>query len=713
VFGYRELAGVALALAGCEVTPQFVHNGRAKFDLALSIDDLGESAVLNLEYATDLLEAASAERLLGHFEQLLEEVLRRPDRSLATLQLAPRAERQLIAACESGPVREVPAYPLGLETLAGYAEGTIVLRSAARDVSAAELRRAVGQLSDALRSRGIGPGEFVALCLARGPAWVVAVLAVLETGAAYAPFDISQPAARIGHGIARCRARVVITRAGAYRPEADSGVDVIDLAELERFERGTQLPRTAARRPSQRPVYAIMTSGSTGQPRMAAVARAGLCNLLGWYADVLQLTEADTVLLATSVGFDLTQKNLFVTLLAGARLLIDEPHTLDPERLCALIEREAVTVLNCTPSLAYALVASAAARDLKQLRSLRVLVLGGEPIDARALRVWTEHASCRARIVNSYGPTECSDVVSACDWRGRGDDIGSPIPNARCRVVDVAGGVAALGVPGELWLSGTPLGLGYLADPDADTSKFVRDRGHWYRTGDLVRRGAAGELRFLGRLDTQLKIRGYRIELGEIESVLKNSPGVRDAVVVSRPDARGRPALVAYVVPMRPAADGGELCAGLRERMERHLPSYMLPQSLLTIGSLPRTASGKLDRNALPAPRFEAEAEADAARASGLVSPIARIVCEVLGLRELGADADFFQLGGHSLAAVELIARLESELGCRLRVAAVFEHPVLGDFAAHVLEQLRGDGEARPRTIAGGPQLVREPAPCS
>ena len=705
VFGYRELNGPALCFSGCEVTRELVHNGRAKFDLSLAIDDLGDSAELSLEYATDLLEAESAERLLGHFEQLVDDVLRRPGARLSAISMATRAERQLIAAREVGPQRDVPAYTLGLPTLAGYAPDAVVLRGATGNTSAAELRTAVGQLSDALRARGVGPREFVAVCLPRGPAWVIAVLAVLDAGAAYAPFDVAQPRARIAHGVARCRARVLITDGSVYRPDPSAGLSVIDLAAFERFERGTELPRAAPRRRSAAaPAYAVMTSGSTGQPRVAAVAHAGLCNLLAWYADVLQLTAADRVLLATSVGFDLTQKNLFATLLAGAQLVIDESQTLDPQRLCELIEREAVSVLNCTPSLAYALVANAAARDLAQLRSLRMLVLGGEPVDAEALRPWTQHPSCGARIVNSYGPSECSDVVSACDWDGRPDDIGNPIPNARCRVVDVAGVPAALGVPGELWLSGTPLGLGYLADPDAQSSKFVRDHGHWYRTGDLVRRRATGELQFLGRIDTQVKIRGYRIELGEIESALKAVPGVSDALVVCRPDARGRPALAGFVVPSRPAADGGELCATARAALSRSLPSYMLPQTLTTIASLPRTASGKPDRSALPAPRAEAatQSEAPAAR----LAPLSRIWCEVLGLREFSADADFFRLGGHSLAAVELVSRVESELGCHVRVAALFEHPTLRDFAAHLLEQQRESGLAFPIVsadhLAGG-----------
>ncbi|HKU37744.1 MAG TPA: condensation domain-containing protein, partial [Polyangiales bacterium] len=315
VFGYRELTGPDLTLSGCQVTAQPVHNQRAKFDLALALDDRGESATLSLEYASDLLDARSAERLLDHFEQLLEDALHKPGARLAELTLSPRAERQLIAASEQGPSREVPAYALGVESLASYAQDAVVLWGARRALRAHELRAAVGQLSDALRARGVGAGELVALCLPRSPEWVIAALAVLDAGAAYAPFDPTQPRARIVHGIASCGARLVLTRDDAYRPEPGAGISVLDLADFDRFEHSAERKRPAVQRGAARPVYAILTSGSTGQPRAAKVAYAGLCNLLAWYSEVLQLTAADRVLFATSVGFDLTQKNLLATLL--------------------------------------------------------------------------------------------------------------------------------------------------------------------------------------------------------------------------------------------------------------------------------------------------------------------------------------------------------------------------------------------------------------
>lgn len=699
VFGYRELAGAALELPEVTASPIVVHNRRAKFDLTLSIDDYGDEAELSLEYAADLLESASAARILDHFESLLDEILREPKAPIGALVLPGRRERQRIAASEHGPLRTVLPYEFGLALLRHRSDAARVLRTRERDWSAAELRASTRRIAAALRTHDVQPGDFVAVCAARSAEWVAAVLAILELGAAYVPLDPHQPLARIRHGVARSNARVVVAHDEAFVRGPDSDLTVLDLRDLAN-SRNTPEPveRTAAIDPSRDAVYAILTSGSTGSPQLAAVAHAGFSNLLAFYVELLALTPHDRVLFATSVGFDLSQKNVFAALLAGAELVIDDTEVFDPERLTDSIEQHAITVLNCTPSLAYTLVAAAAASDFRRLRSLRVLVLGGEPIDWQLLSAWTDHPSCAARIVNSYGPTECSDVVTACiveNTPQTGRNLGKPIQNARCRVVDVAGTVAGIGVPGELWLAGTPLGLGYLGDPAATAMKFVCDQGtRWYRTGDLVRRSADGELQYLGRIDTQVKVRGYRIELAEIEAALRQQPEVADAVVISRPDLRSRPVLIGYVV-LTPAAIGcepDELGRRLRRRLAHTLPSYLIPQAILTIDRVPRTSSGKLDRNALPAVRWSAQAGAASSDAEPALRPLlARVsaaFCNVLGVLAIASDADFFEHGGHSLAAIELVALLEHDLGIRLPVASVFERPVVRDYAAFVAEEL-------------------------
>jgi acyl-coenzyme A synthetase/AMP-(fatty) acid ligase/acyl carrier protein len=434
--------------------------------------------------------------------------------------------------------------------------------------------------------------------------------------------------------------------------------------------------------------------------------------------DALHLRATDRVLVATSVGFDLTQKNLFAALIAGAELAIDDADGFDPERIVRAIERCGVTVLNCTPTLASALVAHAAARDVRRLRAIRMLGLGGEPIDFDLLRAWTDHPSCTARILNTYGPTECTDVVSAAivspgAARDAGRTLGKPIPNARCRVVDVAGTVAALGVPGELWISGSPLGLGYLGDPAATAQKFVRERAtRWYRTGDLVRWSESGELHYLGRLDLQLKLRGYRIEPAEIEAALEQQPEVAAAAVAPRMSSRGA-VLIGYVVLASGAKlDEDELAIQLRRRLAKSLPSYLIPTAIVCLDRLPCTASGKLDRAALDAVPVPARCAHEAVVEPELEPVLARVraaVAEVLGLASVASEANFFEVGGHSLAAVHLVDRLESELGISIAVTAILERPELRDFAAWIAERLAdaADTEGHARSALGS----RLPAP--
>ncbi len=690
VFGYRELAGSALAFAGATVTPRFAHNRCAKFDLALALDDFGDDADVSLEFATDLVERSTAGRLLAQYEALLDEIVRRPEAKVGSMSLASASERAAVAAAEQGPVCATKLRSFGAGLIARRAADAVVLRTGSRAWRAADVAGGVAAVAEALRTHGVTAGQFVAVCVPRSAEWVIAVLGILELGAAYVPLDPAMPVARIEHGIARAGAGVVITW-GEHELGGD-GVEKIELGAVLGASTGRCTGTKRVEADGRAAVYGIMTSGSTGAPRVAAVTLAGFSNLLDWYEDTLQLSAADRVVFATSVGFDLTQKNIFAALSTGAELVIDDGLELDPERLVQIIARDRVTILNCTPSLAYALVTTAAARDLRALSSLRALVLGGEPIDPQALSAWTSHPSCHVRIYNSYGPTECSDVVTACVFGGgRGHDIGSAVPNARCRVIDCTGSTSAIGVPGEIWLSGTPLGLGYLGNAEATAAKFVQhDGATWYRTGDLVRRGERGELLYLGRIDTQVKIRGYRIELSEIETALKLQPGVRDAIVISQPDARGRAMLVGYVVPAH-ALDGDEqraFASRQREALARELPSYMVPMLLLPIERVPRTPSGKLDRNALPPLRLMPGAEPLPEIERGVIAKLAHAACSVLGVSALAADADFFEHGGHSLAAIELVSRLEAELGIELRVAALFERPVLSDFAAYLAERV-------------------------
>lgn len=726
VFGYREGAASELALWPARVEPMPVHNRSAKFDLAFDLVTRGSHAELALEYASDLLDRRSAELLLAHYLGLLDSIVASPGAALAELELADATESSFLCEVERGPAACEPSSGAQVFVPDGVLQRALSLCERADDDEAVVLRcgRAVwsaARLEPAIRERaarleraGVRAGEFVALRLERGPEWLISVLAVLRLGAAYIPFDRSNPEERVRSGLARVGARAVIDQArGIYAPvKLEPGV-----AATEALGSASQAAANASE--GRAPIYAILTSGSSGAPRMAAVARSGFDNLVAWYAASLQLRASDRVLVATSVGFDLTQKNVFAALACRAELIFDPAPRPDPAGLCDLIESQAVTVFNCTPSLAYQLVAYAAVRSLHKLRSLRVLVLGGEPIDLARLRAWTEHPSCRARILNSYGPSECSDVVAAgyVDLTSQGAvPIGLPIPNTRCRVVELGSHSArraACGVAGELWIGGAALGLGYLGDAAATSERFVSDADGdiWYRSGDLVRRRPDGQLEFLGRLDAQLKLRGYRIEPVELEAALTRAPGVSEAAVVSSGSE-----LVAFVA-------GSELASGsiacrldpaappramplersepLRRALAARVPSYMWPRAFFALGGLPSTASGKIDRQLLAALARAALAGAEPAGAEavssapdGLCATVQRCWSAALGGAVVTLESDFFRAGGHSLAAIELTRALELALGEAPQLAWLFERPVLRDYVARLRAAGAGAGAA-------------------
>ena len=698
VFGYHERGETELRLVGLDVVPLHVHNRAAKFDLALEVTDTGCDAELAFEYASDLIEAAAAEHLLSHYRALLDHAVHSPQTAVSGLRLTSQTEAQWLAVCAAGATREITPIGLGLGLLANHADSASVLHCTADTWSAQRLRDAGARIVAALRDAGVRPREFVAICMPRSGDWVAGVLAVLEVGAAYAALDPSNPRERLRHGISSCGARVALVSDSQSLRDAPE-LRVLDVRSIIDGAGSVERP-VRADVDVAAPVYGIMTSGSTGTPRVAAVTHKGFGNLLRWYVDALQLDAHDKVFWVTSPGFDLSQKNVFASLLAGSQLIIDDAAVTDPGLLCDTIERHAVTILNCTPSLAHELVRSAAESGMHKLRSLRILVLGGEPIDWAALRPWTSHPSCKARVMNSYGPTECTDVVAAAfvePTQGPAA-LGEPIPNVICRAVDISGNDAGTGVPGELWIGGLPVGLGYLNDPAATQARFVLERDQrWYRSGDLVRRRANGQLAFMGRIDTQVKVRGYRIELAEVETAIKTLPEVHDVLVRCVADRSGTATLVAYV--QADAAGSDAFALRLRRELASIVPSYMIPQVVLPIERIPRTVSGKVDRNAHldAAPSAGSRATSD----TTLLARVTRTWANVLSLTSVSSDANFFECGGHSLAAIQATSQLGAELDCRLPVASMFEYPILRDYAEWLARELprmqaRNDGQMKP-----------------
>ncbi|MEV0758075.1 amino acid adenylation domain-containing protein [Streptosporangium sp. NPDC050280] len=701
-----------LDLPGVTTSWTHIHNGTTHFDLSLEAFVRPRGMTVEATFRRELFDDERVDALLGHLETLLGDAVSRPDRRIADLKLLGAAEAALLEEWNdtARPVRDTTVTSLFEEQAARTPGAVAVEGTGGATLTYAELDLRASGLARVLRERGAGPGRVVALALPRTPDLVVALLAVLKSGAAYLPLDLDHPADRIAYmirdaaplcAIATSETAALIpqgtetltpqtlttetlttenlTPDGALRPAHVPPVIAVPRAETpaqDDAHPGTPPGPTAGQ--ESYPVrggdlaYVIYTSGSTGRPKGVAIPHAALTTFLLTMRERLALDADDRLVAVTTIAFDIAALELYAPLISGATVVLAGRESVrDPAALGALLA--GATIVQGTPSLLGSL-------DPAALRGLRVLV-GGEALPAAL--AGTLHAVA-ASAVNVYGPTEATIWATSTELPSSG--IGRPFPNTRAYVLDAALRPAPVGVPGELYLAGTQLARGYAGRPGLTTERFVADPfgppgERMYRTGDLARWARDGSLEYLGRTDDQVKIRGFRIEPAEVQAVLAAHPGVAQAAVVVREDAPGEKRLVAYVVP------NGDLDeADLRATAAETLPEYMLPSAIVLLEALPRTVNGKLDRAALPAPeaRVSSRGPRDDREAA-----LCAVFAETLGLRTVGIDDDFFALGGHSLLATRLAGRVRAALDAELTIADVFEAPTVATLAPRLVRGTR------------------------
>jgi amino acid adenylation domain-containing protein/FkbM family methyltransferase len=538
-------------------------SGTSKFDFTLVLSRGGDALIGAVEYNTDLFSAALVAHVLEHYRTLLASVAGDPYAPIGGVEVFSAAQKALIER------RNATDTPLDAGSLLGLVFARMTHPPDGVAVSAGDRQMTYGQLLAASRNvaqglaeLGAEPGDLIGLGVGASIELLPCVLGTLAAGCAYVPLDPGYPAERLAFMIADAGTRIVVAA-----PEAAGKLQAASV--LVTAARELTAPPPSPRREHGGPregelAYVIYTSGSTGHPKGARVGSRGLANLVQWYVAALALRPDDRLLVMSSFSFDLTQKDLLAPLSVGAQVVFLPAEFFEPLEFAREIERRRITVVNCTPSVCYALL-DALGGDYRPLRSLRWLVLGGEPIAAERLRDWLDSPHCQARILNTYGPTECSDVAAAFELRTAGPEplaepipIGRPIWNAQLAVVDDGDRLAPLGAVGELWIAGMGVGQGYHQRQDLTAARFVLRRldpfpaTRWYRTGDLVRYDGDGDLVFVGRADQQIKLRGFRVELEEIENVLARAPHVAGAVVLA--DGAGESTTIrAFVVPANDA----------------------------------------------------------------------------------------------------------------------------------------------------------------
>ncbi|MDM0053944.1 non-ribosomal peptide synthetase [Variovorax sp. J22R115] len=701
-----------LALAGLNVEAAFEHPETSKFDLTFCFKALPGGLVLAIEYATDLYDEPRIRRMGGHFLQLIDSILADPRTPLGRLNLLGESERRQLLdefnRTASPFPRERTIVEL-FETTARAASEATALVCGERSMTYGELDLQSSWLARRLQHLGAAPGDLVGLHVPRSLDLVVGLLGILKAGAAYVPLDPAFPSERLGYIVEDAGVRLLVVRGG--RPElAQAGT----LAWLD-MDGEDAVPGADSSAPPLRGgrpeslAYVIYTSGSTGRPKGVEITHRSLVNCLIAMAQRPGLAADDTLLAVTTVSFDIATLELLLPLLCGARVVLaTEDEAADGARLAALLRSSGATVMQATPATWQMLLAAGWQGEPR----LKILC-GGEALPGR---LGAQLLARSASVWNMYGPTETT-IWSTCrrlesrvsqPLAEAVEPIGRPIANTELYVLDALLQPVPLGLPGDLYIGGEGLAAGYHGRPGLTAERFIASpfcadpARRLYRAGDRARWRDDGELEYLGRSDQQVKLRGFRIELGEIEAVLAEHPAIRQAVVDARADAAGDPALVAWYVG-RDERDAQAIpAAALRDHLQRRLPGYMIPAAFARVAALPMTPNGKIDRRALPSPDRRADpAAGDAPPRSEWECRLARLWQQVLAVPEVGVHTDFFALGGHSLKAAALAARVQQETGVALTLVDVFHHPTIAALAARC--EASGSALAQPHLPALGP----------
>jgi amino acid adenylation domain-containing protein len=678
MFIWQEESGNKLSLAGLETEPAtLISHDTAKFDLTLALTGNRNSIEAGIEYNTDLFDAASIERMLVHFETLLSAIVARPGTRLAELNLLDADERSQVVEefnrTDMDFGDDVCVHTL-VAAQAAATPNNIAVEFGDQSLSYAELNRRANKLAQHLLDLGIQPGMPVAISCERSLELPVAALAVLKAGGCYVAVDPNYPAERINAMLVDCEASVVISQSDIPLPQTGATHLAIDKFD---FSGNCDNPHSPVG-PAD-PLYCIYTSGSTGRPKGVQLSHAGLANLLRWQQQHARLSIPAKTLQFASFSFDVSFQELFASWsLGGTVVMISEELRQDLPALANFITDNAIERVYlpfaALQPIAESIVASGSSPALKDV------VVAGEQLqvstEVRALFGLLNDAALH----NQYGPSE-THVVTALTLTGAEQDwpdlpsIGTPVSNTRAYILDPQLRPVPKGIPGELYLGGKQVAIGYLQRPELNAQKFLSSPfiagDRLYRSGDRVRHRTDGNIEFLGRTDEQVKWRGFRIEPGEIETVLNAQPGVRQAVVTVREDTPGDKRLIAYLV-------GTDLADAttLKHALQETLPDYMVPQAFVTLDALPLTPSGKIARRRLPVPEYSRDDEVPYVAARNPVEErLVEIWADVLGTERIGIHDNFFALGGHSLLATKLVARVRDQFGISLPLKYVFRYP--------------------------------------
>ncbi|GCF10054.1 non-ribosomal peptide synthetase [Dictyobacter arantiisoli] len=674
-----------LALTGLTLHPLVVDSGSARFDLTLTLEERDRGLIGSVEFNTDIFEASTIQRMVGHLQRVFECLVADPEQHLTTLTLLTEEERQQRLLWNATDV----FYSDGDMCLHQVFERQVMETPAAIAVTFedelltyAELNSRANQLAHYLQKSGVGLETFVGIYMERSLEMVIGLLGVLKAGGAYVPLAPSYPTERLTFMLSDASIALLLTQARLLNTLPLSGLPIVCVDSEWGMIAQQSVENSVNKTTTMNLAYVIYTSGSTGVPKGVMNTHGGIQNRLQWMQQAYHLDTTDRVLQKTPFSFDVSVWEFFWPLLTGASLVLARPEGhRESSYLLHLIQEQHITTLHFVPSMLQIFLKE---EDVPNCKSIRRVFCSGEALSVRVQEQF--FAQLDADLYNLYGPTEAAvDVTSWTCLRTPDQQrvpIGYPIANIQIYVLDVHLQPVPVGVLGELHIGGIGIARGYHNRPDLTADKFVPDPfsaepgARLYKTGDIVRYLPDGAIEFLGRSDDQVKVRGFRIELGEIESTLLRHAGVQETSVLVHEDMPGERYVIAYVVPVQGATP---TVSELRSFLQRKLPEYCMPSIITFIDALPLTPSGKVNRLALPRPerRDQRTDMLFVAPQTQLEQTIARVWQEVLHLDSMGRNDNFFDLGGHSLLIIEVQRKLHKELRKEIALVELFRYPTI------------------------------------
>lgn len=683
-----------LELPGLTLTPLELDNATSKFDVTLSMIEMESGLTGTWEYNSDLFDATTIHRMIGHFQTLLEGIVANPQLRVSELPLITEAERHQLLVEWNDTQAEYPAKCIHqlFEEQVKRTPDAVALMFENQQLTYRELNARANQLAHYLQGLGVGPEILVGICLERSLEMLVGMLGTLKAGGAYVPMDPAYPQERLEFMLSDTQMPVLLTQAQfvAALPSHTARDICLDTDWNQINQKSEENPLSWAK--PENLIYVIYTSGSTGKPKGVQVLHQSVSNFLNSIVQQPGLRNRDTLLAVTTISFDIAVLELFLPLIVGARVvLVSRGEVADGAKLLAKLIDSQATVMQATPATWRILLAAGWERS-PQLK----ILCGGEGLP----KVLAHQLVNKGRSLwNLYGPTETTIWSTAHQFEASQSSetvdsltlIGRPIDNTQIYILDHNFKLLPIGVPGELFIGGEGLARGYLNRPELTKQKFIPNpfsnklAPHLYKTGDLARYLPDGNIEFLGRIDYQVKIRGFRIELGEIEAILSQHPEVRETVVIAREDQPGNKRLVAYVVARQEPLTSSDL----RRFLKKNLPEYMIPSAFVLLEALPLTPNGKVDRSSLPIPQglrpqLEAAYVMPQTEAERLVAAVWQ---ETLKLERVGIHDNFFELGGHSLLTVQIYSKLQEIFGQRLSIVEMFKYPTIYSLAQHLTQQ--------------------------